>query len=112
MSERKWTGVTWRWECTEHGGMRKSTWNLVSSNGDVVVEGVKGVELVKNDPYTKLIRETPSVVDALASLHAALEKHANWDDGCFYYNGKSASELQEPLAKARAALQRAEGEGE
>lgn len=41
---------------------------------------------------------------ALGLLVSTIEKHGNWDDGCFYYNGTSASELQEPLRLAKLML--------
>ncbi|KKK88927.1 hypothetical protein LCGC14_2738240 [marine sediment metagenome] len=30
--------------------------------------------------------------------------HGSWDDNCFYYAGSSASELEEPLEKLKAAI--------
>lgn len=88
-----WTGETWRWECTAHGGLRKSTWNLLSSNGDVVLEGVKGVELVKNDKYTKLVRAAPSLYEALQAAHMAL---------IGYLPAHRNAVTDEAIAKARA----------
>lgn len=38
-----------------------------------------------------------------------IDRYGEWDDGCFYYRGTSASELQEPLQKGRAALARVGG---
>lgn len=35
-----------------------------------------------------------------------IEARGEWDDGCFYHNGTSASELQEPLTAARSYLQK------
>jgi hypothetical protein len=37
---------------------------------------------------------------------AAVQEHGDWDDGCFYHSGKSASELQLPIALSGAALVR------
>jgi hypothetical protein len=40
-------------------------------------------------------------LEALVELfRARIEQNGNWDDGCFYHNGRSASELQEPLNAA------------
>jgi hypothetical protein len=85
----------WFWDCTEHGGLRESTWNLLSSNGDVVLKGVKGVELVKNDKYTKLVRSTPNLLDALEKAYA-------WFDSTGHVTGLS-EEIEAALVNARGA---------
>jgi hypothetical protein len=36
-----------------------------------------------------------------------IESNGEWDDGCFYYGGRSASELQEPLLQAREIIAKA-----
>lgn len=41
---------------------------------------------------------------ALEAIVSVIEKNGDWDDGCFYYNQRAASELQTPLRAARAAL--------
>jgi hypothetical protein len=43
-------------------------------------------------------------VEALTLMRDRLLQNGEWDDGCFYYHGTSASELQEPLALADAAI--------
>lgn len=40
----------------------------------------------------------------LTAVVARLEEHGNWDDGCFYYAGRAAPELQDPLMNAKKAL--------
>lgn len=40
----------------------------------------------------------------LQQFVAALDRFGDWDDNCFYYHGHSATELQQPLAQARAAI--------
>jgi hypothetical protein len=65
-----------------------------------------------HDKDTYILASGPISYEALKLIVDALEQYGSWDEGCFYYNGKSASELQEPIAKARAAIARAEGEGE
>ena len=46
--------------------------------------------------------------DALLAACELTEKrlltHGEWDDNCFYYAGHSASELEEPLRKLKAAI--------
>ena len=43
--------------------------------------------------------------DVIRAMIECLERYGNWDDGCFYYAGRSASELQEPLLAARDVLE-------
>lgn len=49
------------------------------------------------------------LIEAANLMHAALQKHGEWDDGCFYYGGKAASELQSPISSLVAALSRMRG---
>jgi hypothetical protein len=44
------------------------------------------------------------VREALVLFLNAMDTYGNWDDGCFYYAERSASELQRPIELARAAL--------
>jgi hypothetical protein len=46
---------------------------------------------------------------ALKLFMERMSRFGDWDDGCFYYNRTSASELEEPIKAARAALAKAEG---
>lgn len=50
-------------------------------------------------------------VKALKAYQSAMEQCGEWDDNAFYYHKTSASELQEPMRKADAALAAAEKEG-
>lgn len=43
-------------------------------------------------------------VEGLRLFVDTILKHGEYDDGCFYYHGKSASELEFPLSGARAIL--------
>lgn len=43
--------------------------------------------------------------DALRMFVERISANGEWDDGCFYYHGTSASELQEPLRLGAVALQ-------
>lgn len=49
------------------------------------------------------------LIEATSLLTAQLALHGDMDDGCFYYNGRSASELQTPMADVRVALARVKG---
>jgi len=42
-------------------------------------------------------------------LLAVLQRFGDWDDGCFYYNGRSAPELQSPMQALADAIAKAEG---
>lgn len=50
-------------------------------------------------------RRVAELSETVEMFRSRIERNGNWDDGCFYHNGYSASELQEPLARARAALE-------
>lgn len=52
------------------------------------------------------------LIEAASLLVAQIALNGDMEDGCFYYNGRSASELQTPLHDARAALARAKGGAE
>lgn len=43
---------------------------------------------------------------ALEMIKTCLLTHGEWDDGCFYYAGHSASELEEPLNLIKAAIEK------
>jgi hypothetical protein len=49
------------------------------------------------------------LVKALESFIAVTHEHGTMDDGCFYYAGRSAPELQQQIESACAALAKAKG---
>ena len=61
-------------------------------------------------PLGEQTREAADHIDRLEMvvrmMRDRLLKNGEWDDGCFYYHGTSASEMQEPLALAGAVLSR------
>ena len=66
---------------------------------------------------TRAVNEAAAKDKRIAELEAIarmffdrLEKNGNWEDGCFYYHSISASELQEPMALASAALYQESGQ--
>lgn len=66
-----------------------------------------------NDPTDRLGSARAAVAELIeytSLLVAQLVLHGDMDDGCFYYNGRSASELQTPMADVSAALARVKGE--
>ena len=48
------------------------------------------------------------LVEALRVVLGRLKEYGEWDDGCFYYNRTSCSELEMPMEKAETALANAE----
>jgi len=56
----------------------------------------------------QLIAAAPKLLDACEMIKNRLLTYGEWDDGCFYYAGHSASELQEPLRLIEAAIAEAE----
>lgn len=56
----------------------------------------------------QLFAAAPDTTAALKLLVERIEANGEWDDGCFYYNGRSASELQGPLDRAHTAIAKAE----
>lgn len=44
------------------------------------------------------------LVEALKDLLRTIDANGTWDERCFYYAGKNASELQAPMKKAAKAL--------
>ena len=54
------------------------------------------------------VKKLAKINDALLAACELTEKrlltHGEWDDNCFYYAGHSASELEEPLRKLKAAI--------
>jgi hypothetical protein len=42
--------------------------------------------------------------DVIRMFMDRMDRFGKWEDGCFYYGGKSASELQEPIEQAVTVL--------
>lgn len=54
--------------------------------------------------HDKLTEHRDKLLAACKLIEKRLLTHGEWDDGCFYYAGHSASELEEPLGKLKAAI--------
>jgi hypothetical protein len=50
-----------------------------------------------------------NVLNAANILGETLVRHGNWDDGCFYYAGRSAPELEWPIRNLDATVDEAQG---
>ena len=70
---------------------------------------VRGGSPAEADANARLIASAPDLLAALRLFMARMNERGDWDDGCFYYEGRSASELQEPIRAARAAIALATG---
>ena len=51
-----------------------------------------------------------ALLESLQQFLGCMELSGQWDDGCFYYSGMAAPELQDVIFKARAAVKKARGE--
>ncbi|MBA0225159.1 hypothetical protein D7U89_06590 [Stenotrophomonas maltophilia] len=79
--------------------------------GDLMAAQVAGVDTDTRVPeLSASIDVVGKLIESTSLLVAQLALHGDMDDGCFYYNGRSASELQTPMADVSAALARVKGE--
>ena len=53
---------------------------------------------------TVLLGQSLNLLEVVQEFMDRMRKYGNWDDGCFYYNKTSASELQGPIEKAQEIL--------
>lgn len=81
---------------------------VVGADDENIFHDDKSCPRVMGDAH--LISAAPELLEAASLIRAALQKHGEWDDGCFYFGGKSASELQYPIAALTAAIAKATGE--
>lgn len=51
----------------------------------------------------------PGLLGLVRMFYDKIEQGGEWDEGCFYYRGTSASDLEEPLTLARDAIGKATG---
>lgn len=92
---------------------------IIDSDGRIVGEAFERVGWKDNLSKTyesrpamdnaRLWSAAPDLLEALKMFVQRMAMHGEWDDGCFYYSKKSASELQEPIIDAWAAIAKAEG---
>ena len=57
----------------------------------------------------KLTKLDHELLEALKAFQDCMRTYGEWDEGCFYYAGRIASELQDVIVKAETAIQKAEG---
>ena len=51
-----------------------------------------------------LLGQSLALLEVVEEFVDRMNRFGEWDDGCFYYNKTSASELQSPIEKARKIL--------
>lgn len=49
------------------------------------------------------------LLDAAEKMNAVIDKFSDYDEGCFYYNQRAASELYEPFILLKSAIAKAKG---
>lgn len=67
-------------------------------------------EIVGADGATEIARVLNSydrLLSAAREMSAVLSRYGDWEDGCFYYHGTSASELQDPQQHLADAIEAA-----
>lgn len=104
MSETKWTPGPWSLDDQDA---------IFGPSGEFIGEaydgGLAADFAAPQTANATLMAAAPDLYAALEAFVERMQSHGDWDDGCFYYGGKSASELQEPIRLARAALAAARG---
>ena len=63
--------------------------------------------VIPQEEFDALKASRVKLVEALKTTQTRLLNHGEWDEGCFYYAGKSASSLEEPLNLMMQALKEA-----
>lgn len=74
------------------------TWSVHEENNKPVNNMASIIDTHTNLKALLRIRE------AAENLLAGVEHNGEWDDGCYYWKGLSASEIEAPLKALRAAL--------
>jgi hypothetical protein len=70
---------------------------------------MKGYDAIA-EANSRLIASAPELHKSTNELMAVLHRFGEWDDGCFYYAGKAATELQRPMRSVCDAIAKAEGQ--
>lgn len=89
-------------------------WNNPAIENWIITYGPDGEQIVDH-VYEKqdamLIASAPALLAALKELQGQLSRYGDWDDGCFYLNGRATPELENGMRLATAALSAAEEQG-
>ena len=70
--------------------------------GNVICESV-------TESNARVIIACPELLTAVDLFLDRMNRFGYWEDGCFYYGGKSASEFEEVISRATEAIDKAEG---
>lgn len=82
-------------------GVRMRQWAQESLSG--FMEPLDSTLLKLSDSNAALRATITRLEGVLKGFLDAMMKYGNWDDGCFYYNGTSATELEMPIKQAQQA---------
>lgn len=61
-------------------------------------------QIERSRSIDRITAERDAARKALEAFMSAMKTHGQWDDGCFYYSRRSASELEHPMRLASTAL--------
>jgi exo-beta-1,3-glucanase (GH17 family) len=76
-----------------------------NAKGECVMSEEKySTDINLTDEEWKIVAAAPTLVKVVRDFLSVMARFGNWDEGCFYYNSVTASELQKPIADAEAAL--------
>lgn len=111
-NEPKWTPGEWTFKVHaptgDCGFSTTGTGYFIEAFADIRHEGENARAEAKANAH--LIASAPDFAKAAEDMCAVLSRFGDWDDGCFYYNGTSAPELQGPFQALADAIAKARGE--
>jgi len=70
------------------------------SADDVFLHALRVANETLAGDAARLQGENQDLRALVGRMKTIILEHGSWDDGCFYYNGKSASEFEQALADA------------
>ena len=77
---------------------------IEKDSGQIVAVGCRGYDREELERLCLCVNSHDALLAACELTEKRLLTHGEWDDNCFYYAGHSASELEEPLRKLKAAI--------
>jgi hypothetical protein len=80
--------------------------SVISEDRFLVANVVNRSTPGETEANCRLIAEAPKLLRVVTMFIEILSEHGDWEEGCFYYNGSSASELQLPLTMAEQSMAR------
>jgi len=96
-----------KWKVDKSGLRIRCRAGLIASCESEVRQGI-----IPEDEHlanARLMAAAPEMLAACEMIKKRLLTHGEWNEGCFYYANRSASELEEPLELLAAAIAKAKG---